>query len=391
MTYILNWFKDSFHIFREELRRILTDSGVMIIFAVAGLGYPILYNCIYYNGILEDTPIAVVDLSHSAESRRYIRKVDATRELRVAGKCTDMRQAEELMKARKVKGVIYFPEDFGRNILEGRTATLSIYADMSSFLYYKNLMMGANFVMLDEMKQIKIERYSAGGMTDREISQLIEAVPYDENNPYNKTFSYSIFFLSAALLLIIQQVMFYGMIMRTGTAEERGESYFSIYARNGKSSVGRILFGRGLAYWLLFMIIGIYIACVIPALFGLPQRGSFFDILILLLFYVTSCVCFVSFWSGFFTRRETVLVTLLFISPIAMFLTGFSWPVTAFPKFWRLFSYIFPSSFACPAFINLNTAGCDIHQVSDLLRNLAVQSGVYYVLSMVSQMVIRRK
>ena len=344
MNSILQWFRDAFSVFREELKRILCDGGVMIIFCAAGFGYPLLYNCIYHNGILEDTPIAVVDLSHSAESRRYIRKVDATRELRVVQKCTDMAQAEELMRQRKVNGVIFFPEDFGSCIVEGKTATLSIYADMSSFLYYKNLMLGANFVMLDEMQQIKIERYSQGGMTDQEISQLIEAIPYDENNPYNRTFSYTIFFLSAALMLIIQQVMFYGMILRTGTSREEGNYYF----RNRRGT-GRIVLGRGLVYWLLFMVTGVYIAYLVPALFGFPQRGEFFSILALLALYVLSCVFFATFWSSFFHRRETVLVTLLFISPIAMFLTGFSWPVTAFPKFWRLFSYIFPISFSAAA------------------------------------------
>ena len=379
MNSILQWFRDAFSVFREELKRILCDGGVMIIFCAAGFGYPLLYNCIYHNGILEDTPIAVVDLSHSAESRRYIRKVDATRELRVVQKCTDMAQAEELMRQRKVNGVIFFPEDFGSCIVEGKTATLSIYADMSSFLYYKNLMLGANFVMLDEMQQIKIERYSQGGMTDQEISQLIEAIPYDENNPYNRTFSYTIFFLSAALMLIIQQVMFYGMILRTGTSREEGNYYF----RNRRGT-GRIVLGRGLVYWLLFMVIGVYIAYLVPALFGFPQRGEFFSILALLALYVLSCVFFATFWSSFFHRRETVLVTLLFISPIAMFLTGFSWPVTAFPKFWRLFSYIFPSSFACPAFMDLNTAGCSLDQVGGLMRALAVQAAAYFSLDLIA-------
>ena len=379
MNSILQWFRDAFSVFREELKRILCDGGVMIIFCAAGFGYPLLYNCIYHNGILEDTPVAVVDLSHSAESRRYIRKVDATRELRVVQKCTDMAQAEELMRQRKVNGVIFFPEDFGSCIVEGKTATLSIYADMSSFLYYKNLMLGANFVMLDEMQQIKIERYSQGGMTDQEISQLIEAIPYDENNPYNRTFSYTIFFLSAALMLIIQQVMFYGMILRTGTSREEGNYYF----RNRRGT-GRIVLGRGLVYWLLFMVIGVYIAYLVPALFGFPQRGEFFSILALLALYVLSCVFFATFWSSFFHRRETVLVTLLFISPIAMFLTGFSWPVTAFPKFWRLFSYIFPSSFACPAFMDLNTAGCSLDQVGGLMRALAVQAAAYFSLDLIA-------
>lgn len=379
MNSILQWFRDAFSVFREELKRILCDGGVMIIFCAAGFGYPLLYNCIYHNGILEDTPIAVVDLSHSAESRRYIRKVDATRELRVVQKCTDMAQAEELMRQRKVNGVIFFPEDFGSCIVEGKTATLSIYADMSSFLYYKNLMLGANFVMLDEMQQIKIERYSQGGMTDQEISQLIEAIPYDENNPYNRTFSYTIFFLSAALMLIIQQVMFYGMILRTGTSREEGNYYF----RNRRGT-GRIVLGRGLVYWLLFMVTGVYIAYLVPVLFGFPQRGEFFSILALLALYVLSCVFFATFWSSFFHRRETVLVTLLFISPIAMFLTGFSWPVTAFPKFWRLFSYIFPSSFACPAFMDLNTAGCSLDQVGGLMRALALQAAVYFSLDLIA-------
>ena len=386
MNSILQWFRDAFSVFREELKRILCDGGVMIIFCAAGFGYPLLYNCIYHNGILEDTPVAVVDLSQSAESRRYIRKVDATRELRVVQKCTDMAQAEELMRQRKVNGVIFFPEDFGSCIVEGKTATLSIYADMSSFLYYKNLMLGANFVMLDEMQQIKIERYSQGGMTDQEISQLIEAIPYDENNPYNRTFSYTIFFLSAALMLIIQQVMFYGMILRTGTSREEGNYYF----RNRRGT-GRIVLGRGLVYWLLFMVIGVYIAYLVPALFGFPQRGEFFSILALLALYVLSCVFFATFWSSFFHRRETVLVTLLFISPIAMFLTGFSWPVTAFPKFWRLFSYIFPSSFACPAFMDLNTAGCSLDQVGGLMRALAIQAALYFSLDLIAGWIESRR
>ena len=384
MCGLKKWFGDAVLICRRELKRIVTDGGVMLIFCVAGLGYPLLYNCIYHNGILEDTPVAVVDESRSVHSRRYIRKVDATRELRVARKCATMAEAEELMRQRKVKGVIYFPEDFGRDIDECRTATLSIYADMSSFLYYKNLMLGANFVMLDEMEKIKIERYSAGGMSDQEISQLIEAIPYDENNPYNKTFSYSIFFLSAALLLIIQQVMFYGVCLLAGTVREEGSSYLRLCNRTGGPAVGSVVAGRAAAYWMIFMFIGVYIACLVPAMFGLPQRGNFTDILVLLLVYVTDCVFFATAWSSFFRKRETVLVALLFISPIAMFLTGFSWPVTAFPKVWRLFSYIFPTSFACPAFINLNTAGCELSQVGNLLNGLLIQTGVYCLFSVLA-------
>ena len=249
------WIKDALGIFRRETSLVLHDSGVMLIFIAAGFGYPILYNAMYHNGVLEDTPIAVVDLSNSSASRRFVQKVDATRELDVAYKCTDMAEAEKLFQERNVNGIIFFPEDFEDKIAANETATLSIYADMSSFLYYKNLMLGANFVMLDEIKNIEVRRYSMTGMDGEQIKELTSAIPYEENNPYNRTFSYTIFFLSAVLLLVIQQVMFFGMAMASGTMRERGESFALCKNYLSGRGTGRIVLGRGLFYWLLFSVL----------------------------------------------------------------------------------------------------------------------------------------
>jgi len=384
MSFVKTWLHNFLDIMLHELRGIFKDVGVLIIFFVGGLGYPIVYSLVYHNGILEDTPIAVVDDSADPYSRRYIRELDATREVSVAYSCVNMEEARSLLQKRKVNGIVYFPRDFGEKVVRGETAKLSIYADMSSFLYYKNLLMGANFVMLDEIKNIQIERFSAAGYSGQTLSQLVEPMKYEDNNPYNRAFSYGIFFLSAALLLVIQQTMFYGMSLRAGTMREESHSPALLPSVVEGSGVGRVVLGRGAAYWLLYMGIGMYIAYIIPAAFGLPQRGDFWDIFILLLFFITDCVLFCSTWSSLITRRETVFVLFLFMSPIALFLTGFSWPTSAFPAFWKYFSYIFPSTFGCQAFINLNTAGGDLSTVRDLIAALAVQTIVYYVLSSVA-------
>ena len=381
---IRTWLKDSWEIFVQELRQIFSDSGVMIIFIVAGFLYPILYNFVYKNGVLEETPVAVVDRADCGESRRFIREMDATRELRIAARCTDMEEARALLRARKVNGIIYFPADFGERLARLETAKLSVYADMSSFLYYKNVLMGSHFVMLHEIGQIQVERYAEAGFTGQEAEQLVRAIPYDDNNPYNRSFSYNIFLISAILMLIIQQVMFYGMSLLAGTMREENRSFASLADRFQGQGVGRVILGRGGAYWLLFLGIGIYITCIVPALFHFPQRGSFGDIITLLLFFVTDCVFFSMTWSTLITRRETVFVLLLFISPICAFMTGFSWPETAFPAFWRYFSYLFPSTFGCRAFINLNTAGGDLEIIRPLLRAMTVQTVVYFLLASIA-------
>ena len=383
-SYVKTWLRDALGIFNLELRNILHDGGVMIIFVVAGFLYPILYNFVYKNGILEDTPIAVVDDAACSDTRRMIREMDATREIDIAYRCTDMNEAKTLLQQRKVNGIVFFPSDFGDRLAAKETATFSIYADMSSFLYYKNLLMGSEFVMLHEINSIKIERLSLDGLTDQEADATVNTVRYEDINPYNRAFSYSIFLISAILMLIIQQVMFYGMGMSVGTMREENRSFASLPDSYSGRGVGRVVLGRGGVYWLLFMAIGIYVCCIVPAMFGFPQRGSFWDILLLLALFVTVCVFFSMTWTTLVTRRESAFLLFLFMSPVLVFLTGFSWPTTAFPAFWKYFSYLFPSTFGCQAFINMNTAGAPLAVVAPQLRALCIQGGVYYILACVA-------
>ena len=380
-SYLKRWLRDTLGIFNLELRNILHDGGVMIIFIAAGFFYPILYNFVYKNGILEDTPIAVVDNADCSDSRRMIREMDATREIDIAYECVSMEEAKELFRLRKVNGIIYFPSDFGDVLAAKQTAKFSIYADMSSFLYYKNLLMGSNFVMLHEVNQIKIERFAFDGLTDAEADRAVNTVLYEDINPYNRAFSYSIFLISAILMLIIQQVMFYGMSMSVGTMREENRSFASLPDSLKGHGVGRVVLGRGAVYWLIFMIIGIYVTIIVPAIFGFPQRGNFWDIMVLLSLFVTVCVFFCMAWSTLVTRRESAFILFLFMSPVCVFLTGFSWPTSAFPSFWKWFSYLFPSTFGCQAFINLNTAGANLEIVAPLLRALCIQGVVYFVLA----------
>lgn len=351
---IKHWSSAWYGTFTEELRNIFNDSGVLIVFFVAGLGYPLLFGLIFKNGTIDDMPIAVVDNSHSLAGREFSRTLDATPEISAKYHCANMEEAQSLMQQRKVHGIVMIPEDFGDCLARGRQAHVSTYADMSSFLYYKNLTMGTNMTMLHEM-----HRHSG----------LPQPVRYEANLPYNRNLSYTIFFIAAVLPIVIQQTMFYGVSMLSGTMREEN--------RNMNTSLS----GRGAAYWLLYMGIGTYTLSLVPEILGLPQNCGFGSIFVLLLFYVTACVAFSFTFSSMIRHRETVFILFLFMSPICLFLTGFSWPTSSFPGFWKIFSYIFPSTFATRAFININSAGAGLGLAVPQLTALAVQTIAYYILS----------
>ena len=377
------WTRDWWDIFCHELKQIFSDGGVLLIFLVAGIAYPLLYNVVYLNGIVTDTPVAVVDEADCPDSHRFIREIDATREVSVAARCVNMAEAEKLMQERKVNGIILFPRDFGEKLARMETATLSLYADMSSFLYYKNAMMATNFVMLHEIGQIQMDRYSLAGLTEQEALQAVKPVGYEDNNPYNRAFDYSFFLISAILMILIQQTLFYGMSLLVGTERERNHSFASLPDKLKGRGMVRVVLGRGGAYWMVYLAVGLYIAFIVPAIFGIPQRGQFGDILALLVFFVTDCVFFSMTWSTLVTRRESVFLLFLAMSPICLFLTGCSWPTVAFPGFWKVFSYIFPSTFGVQGFINLSTAGGDIAAAGTQMRVMVLQTIIYFFLSCV--------
>ena len=368
ISYTRQWLSDWYRIFTRELKHIFSDSGVLVIFFLAGLAYPVLYGLIYGNSCVDDMPVAMVDCCGSSGSREFTRKLDATRELHIAYSCADLPEARRLMQQRKVKGAVLIPSDFEAKLAAGEQAAVSTYADMSSFLYYKNLTMAVNMVMLDKMHG----------------SQPVKPVKYEENLPYNRTFAYNVFFLSAVLLLVIQQTMFYGMSMLTGTMREENRSFSIMPVQMKGRGISRTVAGRGAAYWLIYMAIGVYIAILTPAMFGMPRNSSFQDIFVLLLFYVSACVVFSMTFSSFIRHRETVFVLFLFMSPICLFLTGFSWPESSFPGFWKAFSWLFPSTFAVKAFINMNTAGAGLAMAAPQLVALTIQVIVYYLLSCLS-------
>lgn len=376
MNYVSNWFRDIWNIFVNELRLIGRDNGVMLIFCFAGLVYPVLYNFIYHDGVVDDMPVAVVDNSRGSYSRRYVQKFDATRECAIAYDCVSMAEAEELMKRQKVHGILYIPSDFDTRLVQGEQATLSTYADMSTFLYYKNMTIASNLVMLDEIHRIQAE------------AQLLEPVGYDDARLYNPNISFTMFFIYMALMMILQQVMFYGSSTLAGTLREEGRSFARLENGNGRG-MGRIVLGRGGAYFLIFLFLGVYGAMLVPYLFHMPMHADWWDMVIFLSFFVDDIIFFSFTWSSAITKRETVLVLLLFVSPIAVFLTGFTWPTENFPVFWRIISYIFPTTFGCRGYMTLSQTG-SLASIAPELRAMTLQTVVYYFLASMAVFVENR-
>jgi len=382
MNRFIKSLHDIWYVVNLEIYRIFHDKSAILIFFIAGIIYPILYSYIYVGDNLTDVPVAVVDTDLSTDSKRFVRKLDATPEVKVAYRCANMEDAQRLFEQHKVHGILYIPNDYGNRLASLEQAYMSLFCDMGSFLYYRAVYMGTNMVMLDDMRHIELRRYSALGMTDGQAQQMVMPIRNESVDLFSPSQGFRSFLLPIFLILILHQTLFFGVTTLCGTAYEDGRHYIPSFIK--RDSIYRVVIGRGLAYFIIYTALSIYGLIMIPRLFGLPHIGGIGSLITLIVPFILATTFFSMTIGAFFRSREAALVLFPAFSIILLFVSGIAWPESNIPMFWKAFSLLFPSTFAIQGFVGINTMGASILQVAPQIIGLWVQAGIYFMLSCLS-------
>lgn len=370
-------FNDLFFIWRQEFKDVFKDQGVITFFLLLPLGYPLLYGFIYDNEVVREVPTAVVDHSNSKLSREFIRKVDGTPDVDIVAYCADMEEAKELLKRKKIYGIMYFPSDFSAKLNTGEQTEVSLFCDMSGLLYYKALLIANTAVSLDINKNIKITRL--GNTTHREDLVSTYPIEYQDVALFNPTNGFAAFLIPAVLILVIQQSLLLGIGLAVGTAREKNRFKNLVPINKHYNGTLRIVLGKGLCYFMIYALISIYVLCVVPRIFNLNQIGMPQDLLLFVLPYLAACIFFAMTASIAIRNRETPMLIFVFSSIPLLFISGISWPGAAVPDFWKTISYIFPSTFGINGFVRINNMGATLHEVKLEYQALWLQAGFYFI------------
>lgn len=385
----MNFLRDIFKVWNFEFRNILRDSGVILFALIVPLAYPLLYAFIYNNETIHELPIAVVDESDSALSRQFVRMLDATADVDVAYRATSMDEAETLNQQGLSYGSVYIPSDFDEIIDRGEQATIGIYADMAGMLYYKALMLSATNVSLEMNKELKAGRFYVGG-TVRQLEIATQPVEYSEISLFNSRNGFAAFLLPAVLMLIIQQTLMLSIGMTGGETRERYNGR-ALPMRPEFDNTLSVLLGKVFIYFPLYMLEALYMYYFVTDLFTLPMLGNVWDFILFMVPYILSCIFMAITFSSFIFRREDCIMLYVFMSLPLLFISGISWPGAAVPEFWKIISYIFPSTFALNGYVRLHSMGANLSQVEPEFLGMWIQTIVYMILAAIFYHRVSRK
>ncbi|KAA6304527.1 hypothetical protein EZS27_043825, partial [termite gut metagenome] len=172
-------------------------------------------------------------------------------------------------------------------------------------------------------------------------------IEYENISMFNPTNGFASFLIPAVLIMVIQQTLLLGIGLLTGTIREKKLLHNrdkSIPLDNHNGTI-RVVFGKGLSYFMVYAVISAYVLCIVPNIFSLIRIGLPVDLLLFILPYLLACIFFAMTVSVFVHSRETCMLIFVFTSLPLLFISGISFPGVSIPGFWKYISYIFPSTF----------------------------------------------
>lgn len=356
----------------------LFDEGVIVFFIIVPFLYPLLYAYLYNNESVREVPTVVVDNSHSQLSREFVRRVDATGDVDIVSCCQDMEEAKEMIHKREAYGLIYIPKDFAKDVAEHRQTTVELYSDMSGILYYKAVFSSCTEVSLEMNKEIKATLIP--GATEQQISAFQYPIEYQYVPMFNTQSGFCTFIIPAVLMLIIQQTMVLGVGMMAGEEREKVRKHIAEPHIIGKNP-SEVLFGKSTVIFTIYIIVAVYLVCIVPMLFNLIHIWRWQTLLAFMIPFIAACVFFSISLSSIAHDRESFIIMFVFLSIPLLFASGISWPSSNIPIFWKGFSWLFPSTFGINGYVRITEMGATLEDVQYEFNALWIQTFVYGAIS----------
>lgn len=266
------------NVIRHEWKAIATNPAILLVLAGGIFLYGLLYNYMYAPNLVRKAPVAVVDLSHSALSREYVRWLDAAPQTSVYAQTPNILEARKWMKKGEVTGILYIPSDFETHVARGETSVFTLYAATDAFLNFKGLQEASSRVML----AVNDAHRRAGTvfLPPQGLLAVASSTPVSVSGTalYNYTEGYGSYLIPAVMIVIIFQTMLMVIAMLTGEeAEQRRKGIHSMRARFLKDMLC-IVSGRTFVYVMLYVVFSMFLLGLLPHIFSIPNIGSGWDI-----------------------------------------------------------------------------------------------------------------
>lgn len=343
-----------------EAKYIFRDRAVFFSFIIVATVVSFLYTYLYSEETLQELPIGVVDEDNTTNSRQLLRMIDATSQVAIYSSYLNLSDAQKAFQEEEIRGIITIPKDFGRTLQRGEQPVVSVYADASYMLYYKQVLTTAKVSATYLNAGVELKRNLAQGKLPEQAHSDALPVSAQVVSLYNPSSGYATFLIPIVIVIIFQTTILTAVGILGGSMRE-GNKLRKIYP-NSDSFWGAlpIVMGKATTYLGFSAVILLIILGIIMPLFGIPVRSSILSTLVFMIPFILAVVFMGLCLLNFVRTREDAIMLVMYTSLPAVMLTGFSWPSVAMPQWLNILSYIVPTTLGTKGFVAVTQMGASL-------------------------------
>lgn len=346
--------KEVLQILKREIRNVSKDSSLFLILLLAPILYAFMYGSIYLNKGEEKVRLALIDNDGTAISRTLTQQLNSTPMIEIVPS-SNISEAQEMMFQGEVQGYFYIQSGFEKNIFSLKQTNVNLVLNASRFLPSSDLLSTATKVCLTVGAGVRKTYFNKQGMGEDEAMKMTNPINMDYRPLYNSGMTYGAFLLPGLLAIILQQTLLIG-VAAAFTSEREEKKLLNLY-QISKQSISKMIFGKSLLYFIVFMIFGFFFSVVNFSVFDVEVRGNYFDLAVVSALFIATIIVFGMLIGSFFKTKLFEFQVLVFSSYPIFLITGYSMPYQALPRFVQILSDALPTSPFLKTYISIVQAG----------------------------------
>lgn len=332
-------------IIRRELIDIRRDRRSLVL----TLLYPISMLIMYGYGIrydVENVPLTILDRDETPESRELASELVHSGYFTLVRWARDDAEVERDLMRETSRAAVIIPPDFSASIRRGAPATVQALIDGSDS---NSATIAQGYVLA------MVNRYAATLTPGAAAMVPIEVRSRVWYNPELKSVNFIVPGIIAVIMMIVGAILTALSIVKE---KERGtiEQILVSPIRPTEMIIGKLV-----PYVLIALV---DLAIIITAgylMFGVPIKGSLFQLTIFSLLYLISSLGVGVFVSTIADNMQTAMIAAIFLSLFpAILLSGFVFPLENMALPLRLLSYLFPGRYFVTALRGIYLKGIGI-------------------------------
>ena len=306
------------------------------------ISFAILW-AIFQQQVPRDLPVVVCDEDHSALSREIVRRIDATRSMKISAAVNDMAQGRSLIMSRKAYALIQIPAGTAREVSRGRTAEIACFYNAQFILPGSMITRDLGQLTATIAGGIDIRRRQKQGESGRAARAHAEPIHIDQHALFNPGLNYVYFLLTMLLPTMLQIFILITAVQAIGS--ELKEKTTPEWLAAAGFSPWRAVLGKLLPQTIHYVLLGMFMLILLFHWLAVPVRGSLGMIATGTVLFVLSYQAMGLFLVAWFANLRLATSAAAFYCAPAFAFTGVTFPMMAMPFLGKLWGGILPLTY----------------------------------------------